>query len=162
MSKARAFYLIDERTNLDGYCKRHGLKPSKFEEKSIDTFKFTVVYQYEKSGFFYEVLYGAQCYSGYDTVLTRLPKLSSEGLLEILSTAKRRDDILGAIGSMLREHPKELEQYLLQLGKKSLKRRKEIKRKRKLLTYIYRAAEETIYYSPFNEEIYSLCKKLLF
>ncbi len=162
MDKARAFYLIDERTNLDGYCKRHGLKPSEFQEKNIDTFKYTEVYRYEKSGFFYEVLYGAQCYSGYSTVLTRLPKLSSEGLLEILSTAKHRDDILGAIGSMLREHPKELEQYLLQLGKKSLKRRKEIKRKRKLLTYIYRAAESAIGYSQFIEEIYSLSKNLLF
>lgn len=154
MDKARAFYLIDERTNLDGYCKRHGLKPSEFEEKSIDTFKYTVVYQYEKSGFFYEVLYGAQCYSGYDTVLTRLPKLSSEGLLEILSTAKHRDDILGAIGSMLREHPKELEQYLLQLGKKSLNAEKKSREKKAFDLYLSRCRKRNRLFSVHRRNLF--------
>lgn len=112
MNKPLLFYTINEFTDDVKYCERMGMKPYKTVDKVLDhhTFQSTVEYSYR--GYIYEVLDSTQCYSDAMVVLMRLPKLTYEDLLDTAINSKHRDERIGALGVILKDHPKEFRQSL--------------------------------------------------
>jgi hypothetical protein len=111
MRKPLLFYVFHEHTDHDKYCKRIGMIPYDFKE--IDMYGTTIklVKKYLYKGFLYIVLEGDECYSGYMTILMRLPKLSFMELLDTALTSRKQGERDGAIGVILKDYPNEFKQY---------------------------------------------------
>lgn len=160
MSKPLLFYTIDEFTDADRYCKRKGLTPFKFEDRELDGHPFKSVIQYTKDGFIYDVLEADQCYSGYTITLMRSPKLSYENLLHIALTSKHLSERAGAIGTILKEHPNQFQNYLLALRNENNAWRED-KRIRRMVIFVNEIKNYTSYVLRAGK-ILQLCEELLY
>lgn len=160
MSKPLLFYTIDEFTDADRYCKRKGLTPFKFEDRELDGHTFKSVIQYTKDGFIYDVLEADQCYSGYTITLMRSPKLSYENLLHIALTSRHLAERAGAIGTILKEHPDQFQNYLLALRNENNAWRED-KRIRRMVIFVNEIKNYTSYVLRAGK-ILQLCEELLY
>lgn len=160
MSKPLLFYTIDERTDICNYCKRKGLKPYKLENKAFDSCLLEQAIQYVKDDFVYEVLDCGRCYSGYMVTLMRLPKLSYEELLNVALTSKYLDERAGAIGTILKDHPNQFQDYLLALSETSINTSRENKRIMRIITFINNVIKENTSYVWHLDRILLLCEKI--
>lgn len=115
MRKPLSFYVISERTDHVKYCKRKGLIPYKFIDKSLDGQILNYVTQYVYKGYIYNALGYDQCYSGYMLTLMRLPQLSYEELLNTALRSRKYAERAGATGMILKDYPKEFEKFLLSI-----------------------------------------------
>ena len=162
MKKDRLFYVIQEHTDVDKYCKRKGFKPQKKIVKVIEdiSFEFEVVVQYSRNGQLYDVLDGMSCYSGFMVTLMKLPKLSYDELLNLALTADNLDETAGAIGIILKECPEMLEKYLSEIADNEITdkiRRKQIAR---IVSLIYNLIRVYVGYTDDLENIFCICEKL--
>lgn len=160
MNRALLFYVIDERTDAVDYCKRKGMKPYEFTEIRCDNQIYRIPVQYTYKGHNYIVLNCDQCYSGYDTTLMRLPRLSYEELLKTAITSKKYQERIGAIGIILKENAIEFEKYLLSIKAgyfNDYKEEKQLKRMVKVINdFIW---ENTSYVGPLKK-IHDLCEEI--
>lgn len=160
MSKSLLFYTIDECTDVDKYCKNKGLRPYKYEKKTLDNRPFEQVVQYIKDGFVYDVLEWDRCYSGYMVTLMRQPKLSYKELLNVALTSKYFDERVGAVGIILKEHPTEFEQYLFEISKDNIKNSPEKIQFKKVAKLINDFIKVNTSYVLSLEKILLLCENL--
>jgi len=161
MSKALFFYTIGEFQDEEKYCKRKGLKPCKYTQRTLNGQPFDVVAtQYTKDGYIYDVFEWDQCYSGSMLTLVRLPRLSYEELLDVALTSKYLDERAGAIGTILKEYPNEFEHYLLKISEMNIAVLPEKRKIKRMITFINSTVKP---YGGSNnrERIISLCKEMI-
>ncbi len=157
MSKPLLFYTVDEKTDVEKFCKRRGLKPHIFEIKELDGVRYSVVDKYIKDGYIYDVLnYDERCYSGYMVTLMRLPKLSFEELLNTALSSKSFQERAGAIGILLKDYPKEFERFLSDFNK-NIGKGRQLKQIKRLAGFI---TDNRSHYSDELGKIVALCKRI--
>lgn len=160
MFKALRFYVIDEITDVNKYCKHKGFKPYNSVMKTLDGKPFEVVTQYTKSGYIYDVLNWDECYSGYMVTLAQRPQLSFKELVGIALTSKNAGERAGAIGILLKNHVDEFEKYLSDANENDCKDKTAQKEITRMATFIYDFVWPSTSYVEDLERIMLLCEKL--
>lgn len=160
MHKALLFYTIGEYTSVERYCKRKGLKPFKTIMKTLDNQPFPVVTQYSKGEYIYDVLGYQDCYSGYMVTLMRLPQLAYQELLNVALTSHNSDERAGATGILLKDYPREFEDFLLMVSEKNIVDKQE---KRQILRLTRFILDFVCAYTSYVQDmgtVISLCQMI--
>ena len=160
MFKPLLFYTIGEYADVDQYCRRKGFKPHRKVMKTLDGQPFPVVTQYTKGGYVYDVLGYDGCYSGYMATLMRLPQLSYNDLLSVALTSCSSDERAGAIGMILKDHPKEFESYLAAISAKPILDKREIRQIIRLAKFISDFVQANTSYVDDLKRVMSLCREI--
>ena len=160
MHKALLFYTIGEYTSVERYCKRKGLKPFKTIMKTLDNQPFPVVTQYSKGEYIYDVLGYQDCYSGYMVTLMRLPQLSYQELLNVALTSRNPDERAGATGMLLKDHPREFENFLLMVSEKDSAGKQEKSQILRLTNFILDFVCAYTSYVQDMGTVITLCQKI--
>ncbi len=160
VNKALLFYVIDEHTNLEKYCKIKRLIPYKTEIKMLDGKPFEQVIQYVKDGYLYDVLESNECYSGYMLTLVRKPSLSYEALLDVALSSRKYDERAGAIGIILKEYPEKFEKYITIILEDMDKKLRAKRNQVRMIRYINHVIKENTGYVWEHESLLALCQKI--
>ena len=158
-TKPLLFYMINEFTDDVKYCERMGMKPYKTVDKVLDHQTFQSAVQYSYRGYIYEVLVCTQCYSDAMVVLMRLPKLTYEDLLDTAVNSKHRDERVGALGVILKDHPNEFRQSLESMIETDPSQQQNQKNTSRMSAYVDDLITDSQYIEQL-ETIRDLCVKL--
>jgi hypothetical protein len=160
VKKAQIFYALNEWTNSEQYLKKNGLKPYKIHTwKPSGSQPITIVDQYIRDGHIYDVLESDQCYSGFMVTIARLPLPEYEELLNLALCSPHEEERGGALGIILKNHPKEFLRYLATANQEDILLESSQKEIGRIAAFVFDCIKPYTSASTMDE-IYDLCGKL--